>query len=686
MAFFLLDQSGNIVTNGSSLFAMTAFGDGTEIASGTLVRGSAYTFDPPSGLSSGTGDYSATNIPLGMSLDAATGQLSGTPVSAQEVRTMVWSRSGASDVNIDLGITPKTGYPVPNISYFNIHIPSVASWDTDVTATSRADLITKMNAAYADTGTASAPKFHRISYTGPHLDASTPEGIAGSLHLNSGASDTYVYVEANHATDPFVRADYLYGTGNTIFANFEIHGLGQSGSYAKNNPTYVSTLAGINQGYYNCRFGYYWRGFLTDQNGDLDISMRTQGGNVRVALEKCEVAGWKRFFSVEGGDIFAIDTYCHHMNEDPFYVTTRTQGGANLYMVGFYAHRYLQKAISSTSEPDHVDGMQTGVSTDSASYDYGSFQIYDYVNVANTGHYGGTGIRLQAEGASGFTTLDMKNAVVSISGVDAIVNAFDDVTINGFLAFPGVSTGTNQLRFDIGSRSSVSISNIMYSGWDVTSHTVGGHEIVVNESASSGAGSFPVELPNLSGSVKSQSYVGNNGANTTFVPDFLDEECNPESLLGKLSASLYRGTGWGDSANIIDDPAGFGVYDWNFSASSKPTLSGLVITPNSAMSVDTDTSGLLWWFISTANDANIDQTHVMFRMESDGTSPSKYAGQDTSRTPAYGRVFVSSPGTVDLSAAWSSLVTGTDYYLYLAMEGDSGRFSDVMKSTAFQKT
>ena len=648
-------------------------------------------------LTAGSGDYAATNLPLGLSIDASTGVISGRVLGIRSRQTVTVTR-GAASIGRTIGVTARNSTKVPKQDgFWHLDVAAVetaGAWDYIETVTLGASATASVAALNAAIGNcvSNGGALCKIVYQGHHLDDAT----LASLPTNYGSGHTPVagqtiVIDCDHASGDRTRMSILGSAHNLVWKHLELHGCGKAGSYALPvTDSYLSYYTSNDNlsggGLVDCRLGPWWRGFI-----DSFRSPKLSGPRVRdnaFFMEGCEIAGVYRGSKLEGGWLGLIDVQMHHSNEDIFLAGGPADSGvtggtddAEVYQVRNITHSFLRHdgPRDGLAEPQHVDGLgQWGTpAANDGTYDYTADRN---ITLCGTAYYGGTGVRAQSIGDGIYREIDMGENLLLSTGVNGYVSAFPEGQIDGMmlLPYPAFSSFSQEIAQSTGT---VTIARAMYTniksgaGWatPTPSETNSAIDLTTDLSAT---------LPGFTGSVGLLSFVGNQSGGapyTRFIPDAIEHTNHPAGIRAAMSAIAHVGADWGQPNQIISDPAGWTGWDWgSIPADDAPTLSLVVDEGAGTADAVVGAGGVLYWMLTTDTDDTLNFEHVRMATLADMTSNTEWQGESASVVDN-ATVRLLAGATVDLGIDFGSLTPGTTYRLLAVAESDNGYYSAVVE-------
>ncbi|MBT8152762.1 hypothetical protein KMP13_02385 [Epibacterium ulvae] len=275
------------------------------------------------------GPYTSTGMPRGLSVDPDSGVIEGEPLEFKPFEQATISRGGVDQV-VSFGVRPNALFPVPiadagvnplrNVDWTSIDRQDL--WSTNVTVGDNVDanadqsaLVAAYLSAANDQGSVTAPKYHKIVYTGAHIDEATAPNF-----VRTGIDDpnTVIVVVAQHPTDEYTKVSQVRLRSFPVMVGWHIHGCGNSGAYDTvpvNNYVDVGT-DGIHMQAVACRFGSWWlRIDFSVEGQDLKMRSRNNGSYV---IEKSEFAGLYGGINTEAANGAILGCNFHNMSEDHF--------------------------------------------------------------------------------------------------------------------------------------------------------------------------------------------------------------------------------------------------------------------------------------------------------------------------------------------------------------------------------
>lgn len=630
----------------------------TSFASADLLRGQSISYDPPASLTGLTGSYAATGLPVGCTIDTTTGEITGKPMCFQPRQTVTVTR-GPGNATATWGVKYSDFDDPPGFYVPNFDCTAVTAWDTDVTVSTSAALSTAIQNAANNTGSAGAPKFHRITYTGPDITGTFLNGDASAA--NAGRDYTFTLVQG--AGQEIEQLRYGYKQMQVTFRNFLISSLAGSGAgvesaiYGANS---YLTLRG-------CKVGPWWTKDLPTASSNPLI--RASDG-LGLCLEACHLAGWLYPGIVEtrAKALYDVDTIFSHGGADS--VRFFSYGGAGSGAKSWSTGRSFFSQINPFST-NHPDQGQTGAQTSSGYDDV--IEHYGYYGIQDDARYGSTGFRLQNENGNSPATsrLRYRHAVVALSGWDAIAAQTNGLKLDDYIAVPAPGVGAFGCRVSLNGASGLSIpgdstlNNLITSalnytgGWAGNDLTVTGSNISYSNNSQA---SIEAAFPNISGAVVAQVRHGNvTSPGNIYIPDEVDFHAHPASFRAMVATTFQPAAGWMDKV-ASDFPT---MSDWGSApATAKPVLSGASLNATTINVSTTGGDGWLFWEVSGQSTTPSKAAIRHGAQRDGGFTGATDAGSATSTVQAWGRTRVTGAGAQSISLG-VTLTAGTRYaHLY----------------------
>ena len=417
----------------------------TSIVSGSLadqdaVWGVATSIDAAGGTS---GPYAATGLPFGLTIDAITGLITGTPAIMRARSTVSITRNAAEIFNIQMGVTGLAGTAAPMRNDTNLFPDAVRPYDSGTESTA-ASLINAIKArADADPDPlvgAGNICVRELVWTGGDILKNSGLGTyTADLTPQTWRDRVYIVIDGQGAQ--LGQVAIRHRNVQIIWKNWRITGLNTG---ASRNPFY-NFAGGSSNFLFNCKVGPYFHPDTTDwasfQNNSTAL-LRLLGGRGFYGAAFCHFAGFLQasIWDHYGTNVYDVENLFTHFGEDIIRsFNSPADGDVYIYRRGSVATRMI------TDVARHSDGFQIGAQGAS-----GSIVTMDEeacIGDMAGGRYPSTYIRMQKErGFAAEFNLTLKDTVVRVSGYDAIVNGDQFTTIDGFVAAPPPGAPMNGAR------------------------------------------------------------------------------------------------------------------------------------------------------------------------------------------------------------------------------------------------
>jgi hypothetical protein len=666
-----------------------AGGGGTVLSTGDLLRGSDYTFETEPLVVGGVGSYSASGLPLGMTINTTTGVVTGRPLSWSPRKTCTITR-GVETADVEIGVTARVGVRAPQWDVPNYDpdaITALGLWTTTQTPATKAALDTAINTAQADRGTAAAPKFHRITYTGPEIVGDIIPGDTGTAH--TPAVDCVIYMDGQNAT---VTQRIFADSGNNrcmIFANWKV--LNSTGD--ANGALQIRSFS--NGGFRACKAGQWWQpGTFTDfdndddytnpSSGDHDDIYTGSGAQVlsgRGYFEACHFAGVRSGIATREVHMYSVDNFFSHFSVDIFAIgaqqNTTIAADSSIWEVDTTADRmafgrdvYHTDYFQHQTTPTAAGLLQNWVYSDGAVY-FG----------ANP-NYGSTGFRdadWRPSGANQKLTLEAHNAFMAVSGFDGAVIYENDSTLENLFVVPAPGVGADGARIvyydDVTGQplpGTTVLNNIWTSAVSLERGWIGSGLVATGSVTDYNIGdNLPAIMPNLtavSGTVLSKP--------TQYIVTDLPRALHPKAT--RDFANTYRpSAGW---SPFRDPTATTALSDlWGAAPSlSSPTLTltdfDIVGGTSGVISATTGTSSGVFWFVVSTSATTPSAVFLM----SQANSTQEF---ETAQPREWGVSRFSGGVIPDITLTGSRFTAGVTYYVHAMVEADDGALSTVQTTS-----
>ena len=599
------------------------------------VRGSSTTIDVASELA-GSSPYSldAGTLPIGLTLNTSTGQITGTPISAVPRRDLTISDGSANSVVFALGVTPKAGVPPPLGTFFNFDGTAATAELGLTTNTSHATwaaLRTAMNTAVGDGGTAAAPKLHKLTYTGPD--------ITSGVSLTGGTPDanSWVWIDGGGATIGNINM-------STAGARYCVDDLTM---VCSGNADAISTADGSYVMAYDCRMGSWYSTTAAAAEGKPTRSDYTGG---EYWFEGCEFGfnGIGPKCSPPSNNAL-VDCLVHHNNADEMQYFNGGSGGF-IYLVGnVYAGRH---ALSNPGS--HGDFIQTFGVTGSPTT-----QMYENIIFGDSANYCYTGLRMGG-------TMDIQRNVFGITGTT--IKTGGAGIWDQLLVIPPPDNGSASTAGSNWKTPETETKSNFISPYTVADVTGTMEAYTFNNAAS-----IDALFPNLGGAVSTYTKRYNQSGGDMYVTPAPDITLHPAAWRSYVSTAYEPVGGW--AAYGFENPANYGgIFSWGAAASATTiTLS----TTGASVSVSTLTfncpvSGGFIWMFSSEDPVAPRWTQLYYGIDQDWDfNPA----EDPSVNMSYDRV--TTTGSQNFTLARSGAT-----YVHVGYEAVDGSRSNIVTVTA----
>lgn len=615
-----------------------------------VVRGAAASIDasePFSGYTPGSDIFSVDSgtLPLGLTLNTTTGEISGTAVGCQ-IRSTVTIRCNDGlgyneTASADIGVTIKAGIPVPDEWPWDmdpVAVASVFGWDTDVTvSTNEAALESAISTAVDDQGTSALPKFHKITYTGSAC-------VAITCQRATYQPNSWVYVVGN---DQRVQEFIVQGV-RVCFDNFECYGA----SAGVLRTDFSGKML-------NCKMGGLWQDPPKIGGGSAVSDKYYEHG---FWVERCWYgAGHDGVYLKEVVCAF-IDCMFTHFKIDGIRPYGTAAAPATYVRQYWFGNVFTHWCGWSTNA--HADFLQSGYLSDGKEW------WYENIAIAQGGARGISGWK-EGDGVNGPCIHYLSQNCISINGQDVIPYAnSNEWNIDGQFNFATPELGAKGLGM-VNPAANVSndISGVISTG--------------VSEA------SITSLCPNVTGSL-----IAEYNESDIWRPNLPDYNHNAQSVRDYVSTTWQPTGGW--AAYGLTDPADYGTYDWSdakwpsatwnpatISFSAGPTRTGDNITATIASTAD---NGFIHWMVTDYS------TPPRWHQITDGAD---YNG----RNPTEAGATIGSMNAVEARYGWFN-TTGSTHsfntggyasgymdtrtvYLHLFYEDEDGNLSNVLTAGPF---
>ena len=256
--------------------------------------------------------------------------------------------------------------PTPLYSSWDFDHLAVSSWDSDVTASTWASMMTAVNAALADQGTDTAPKYHRVTYTGSTLTGKQNFGAT-----TTGVTDGNVFVlvsGGDYASGDYTRIDgqieFTTSPKGVKLVGWEVCPLWGPDGTTNLRPAafYLNTKSNARLSIYGNRIGAYWRD-PSASPGTHPWGLNSSGANCKITFRNNDMRDIFETFSVRSGYYHYMDNFTMGLDDDGIFATVR--GGGNGLSYIYSARNVICDYTDSPAySSNHPDGLQTGASAD----------------------------------------------------------------------------------------------------------------------------------------------------------------------------------------------------------------------------------------------------------------------------------------------------------------------------------